>query len=94
MTVSETLTVTVADPHGLHARPAAKFVEVARGFTSDLTIAAAGKTRDCKSLLSILSLGISQGTVVTIAAAGADEADAVRALAALLEMESQEPTTP
>ena len=82
MTASRILVIT--DPLGLHARPAAAFVEKARTFASDLTIDKAGKAGNCKSLLSILKLGISQGTTVTLTGSGADEQAAVDALVAAL----------
>lgn len=92
--MSATVTVTVADPHGLHARPAAEFVEAARGFESNLQILAADKRGNCKSLLSVLKLGISQGTTVTLEADGHDEEQAVEALASLLEHASQDSPSP
>jgi phosphocarrier protein HPr len=92
--VSATRTVIVADPLGLHARPAALFVESARGFESDLQILAADKRGNCKSLLSVLKLGISQGTEVTLEASGNDEEQAVETLASHLAHESHESASP
>lgn len=92
--MSATRTVTVADPHGLHARPAAEFVESARGFESNLQILTADKRGNCKSLLSVLKLGISQGTAVTLEADGHDEEQAVETLASLLEHASQDSPSP
>lgn len=77
--------VVVSDPLGLHARPAAELVERARTFASDLTIAKDGSVGNCKSLLSVLKLGIAHGTVVTINATGADAENAVADLVELLE---------
>jgi phosphocarrier protein HPr len=92
--MSATRSATVTDPHGLHARPAAEFVETARGFESALQILVADKKGNCKSLLSVLKMGITQGTVVTLEADGPDEEQAVEALAGLLEHASQDSTAP
>ena len=83
--MSASRTVVIIDPLGLHARPAAAFVEMARTFAADVTIEKDGKRGNCKSLLSILKLGIAQGADVTVTASGEDEQHAVDALVALLE---------
>ncbi len=76
--------VVVADPLGLHARPAAEFVERARNYTCDLTIENDGNVGNCKSLLSLLKLGIVHGASVTISARGEDAEAAVTSLVELL----------
>jgi phosphotransferase system HPr (HPr) family protein len=77
--------VTVQTPSGIHARPAAVFVETAKRFSSDLVLESQGRRGNCKSLVSVLKLGVTQGTVVAITAEGPDEAEAVETLVALLE---------
>jgi phosphotransferase system HPr (HPr) family protein len=74
--------LTVIDPAGLHARPAAQFVRTASRFESRITIRAGERTADAKSLIALLGLTIRPQSQVTLAANGPD-ADA--ALAALLE---------
>ena len=74
--------LTVIDPAGLHARPAAQFVRTASRFESRITIRAGERTADAKSLIALLGLTIRSQSQVTLAADGPD-ADA--ALAALLE---------
>jgi phosphotransferase system HPr (HPr) family protein len=74
--------LTVLDPAGLHARPAAQFVRTASRFQSRITIQAGDRSADAKSLIALLGLTIRPQTQVTLAADGPD-ADA--ALAALLE---------
>ena len=74
--------LTVIDPAGLHARPAAQFVRTASRFESRITISAGERTADAKSLIALLGLTIRPQSQVTLAANGPD-ADA--ALAALLE---------
>ncbi|GAA1136344.1 HPr family phosphocarrier protein [Nocardioides aquiterrae] len=88
--MTATRTVTIADPLGLHARPAAEFVSAARGYQSDLVIRVGDATANCKSLLSVLKLGIAHGTVVVVEADGEDEDSAVEDLAARLENEVQD----
>lgn len=78
-------TALIADPLGLHARPAADFVARARVYESDVVIAAGEKSANCKSLLAVLKLGAVGGTEVTITATGPDEDDAVGVLASFLE---------
>ena len=85
--MTTTRPVTIADPLGLHARPAAEFVSAARGYQSDLVIRAGEASANCKSLLSVLKLGITHGTVVVIEADGEDEDRAVEDLAVRLETE-------
>lgn len=82
--MSLTRTVVVRTPAGIHARPAAVFVETARRFTSALSLESRGKTANCKSLLSLLKLGVPHGATVELVADGDDEAEAIEALAAVL----------
>lgn len=81
MTVSQT--ATVADPLGLHARPAADFVAQARTYDSEIVLTSGDKSGNCKSLLGVLKLGIVTGSEVSITATGPDEVAAVEALAEL-----------
>jgi phosphocarrier protein HPr len=83
--------VVVADPLGLHARPAAEFVERARTYACDITIEKDGSVGNCKSLLSVLKLGIAHGTAVTINATGEDAENAVASLVALLKAGAPRP---
>ena len=80
-----TIQLVVRNPSGLHARPAALFVRTAGKFGSKITIGnpAAGKGPvDAKSILSVLTLGVSSGTEIEVSAEG-DDAEA--ALAAIRE---------
>jgi phosphotransferase system HPr (HPr) family protein len=74
--------LTVIDPAGLHARPAAQFVRTASRFESHVTISAGDRSADAKSLIALLGLTIRPQSQVTLAADGPD-ADA--AIAALIE---------
>lgn len=77
--------VTLASKSGLHARPAATFVQEAKRFQSAITLAKDGKSVNAKSILSVLTLGAQQGDQVVLAAEGDDADAAVTSLAALLE---------
>jgi phosphocarrier protein len=70
---------------GLHARAAARFVHAASRFRSRITAGRDGRSIDGKSILGILLLAASQGTLIELSADGPDEEEAVEALAALVE---------
>ncbi|UMK28408.1 phosphocarrier protein Hpr [Klebsiella pneumoniae] len=81
--------VTITAPNGLHTRPAAQFVKEAKGFTSEITVtsngkSASGKSASAKSLFKLQTLGLTQGTVVTLSAEGEDEQKAVEHLVKLM----------
>lgn len=78
----------VADPVGLHARPAADFVRTANTFTSTISVTCAGKSANAKSILQVISLNVRQGATVTVTADGPDADAALSTLAALLEARS------
>ncbi len=78
-------TVTVVNQLGLHARAAARFVHLATRFESQIRVARQAKIMDGKSIMGILLLAAGRGTAITITAEGRDEADAVEALARLVE---------
>jgi phosphotransferase system HPr (HPr) family protein len=75
-------TLTVIDPAGLHARPAARFVQIANRFGSRIVIRHAEREADAKSLIALLGLTLRPESVISLVAEGPD-ADA--ALAALTE---------
>lgn len=74
-------TVTLVNADGLHARPAAELVKLASTFPQRVTV----NGTDAKSLLAIMSLGLTKGATVEIASDDPDAAPAVEALAALAE---------
>ena len=80
-------TVTLVSKSGLHARPAAIFVQNAKGFQCAITLAKNEKKVNAKSLLSVLTLGAEQGEQVVLHADGEDAETAVEKLAALLGKE-------
>lgn len=77
--------VTISNPLGLHARPAAQFVKLAARYQSMIELARDGTAVNGKSIMGVMMLAAEQGAVVVVRADGSDEADAVAALAALIE---------
>ena len=78
-------TVTVTNPTGLHARPAAMFVKEAQKYQSALTLEKDGKTANGRSMIAVMSLGAGAGSTVTLSREGEDEQEALKALVALIE---------
>jgi len=79
--------VAVTHPSGLHARPAAKFVQTANGFPCEITIRNLENTKpaaNAKSILSVLSLEIARGHRIHVQAEGEKAAEAVQALKELI----------
>jgi phosphocarrier protein HPr len=77
--------VTVVNQLGMHARAAAKFVHLATRFEARVKVARDTREMDGKSIMGILLLAAACGSTITISADGTDEADAVDALAALVQ---------
>ncbi|HOO87494.1 MAG TPA: HPr family phosphocarrier protein [Synergistales bacterium] len=81
--------VVVRNPHGLHARPAAKFVQAASSVPEDVIIEKNGKTANAKSILSIMSLGVSKGDTVTLTVAGESGEALLQTLEGILVSEAE-----
>ncbi len=82
--------VTIKNSVGLHARPATFFIQKANSYKCSIWVEKEDCRVNAKSLLGVLSLGISKGTDITIIADGADEADAVEGLSQLIDSEFSE----
>lgn len=74
----------ISNPQGLHARPATLLVQKANKYHSDMTIAFDGKTMDLKSIMAVLSLGITRGSLIAISIKGDDEVEAMKDIAQLI----------
>jgi phosphocarrier protein len=77
--------MTIVNGLGLHARAAAKFVKLASTFASQIRVTRGARTVDGKSILGLLLLAAARGSQIDIAAEGPDEAQALEALAGLVE---------
>ncbi|WDV45219.1 HPr family phosphocarrier protein [Clostridiaceae bacterium M8S5] len=81
----KTAKVTIKNKIGLHARPAALFVQKASKFVSDIYIQKDNKEINGKSIMGIMALGVSCGEEITIKVHGEDEQEAISALVEFLE---------
>ena len=77
--------VVVNNGTGLHARPATLLVKKASSFKSDVSIEFNGKKANVKSLIGVLSLGVTKGANITVTANGNDETLAAEEIAKLIE---------
>lgn len=78
-------TLTVRNEVGLHARPAALFVQTAKQFDSDIQVVHDETEANAKSILAVLALGVRQGAVITVKSEGQDADEALGALSELVE---------
>ncbi|WP_027339885.1 HPr family phosphocarrier protein [Halonatronum saccharophilum] len=75
----------IKNQSGIHARPASMIVQEANKYGAEVKIVKDGSEVNAKSIMGIMSLGVSQSTEVTIKAEGADADAAVDALVELIE---------
>ncbi len=78
-------TIVVRNQVGLHARPATFFIQKSNEFKSSIWVEKDERRVNAKSLLGVLSLGITKGMEITIITDGTDEKEAIEALEALIE---------
>jgi phosphocarrier protein len=78
-------TLTVEHEAGLHARPGVLFVRTARQFDCDITVIHGDKQTTGVSILNLMGLGVTQGSVITIRTDGPDADEALDALATLIK---------
>ena len=82
------LTIVVRHPVGLHARPAALFVQAAKGYTSAIQVrnlTRGSNPVDAKSILGVLTLGVTQDQEIQLVADGDDSERALADLKTLIE---------
>ncbi|MGM0420351.1 MAG: HPr family phosphocarrier protein [Bacillota bacterium] len=77
--------LTITSKYGLHARPAASFVEQANKFKAEIEILKDGEPANAKSIISLLAIAPGNGDRITIRAEGSDEKKAVQKLASFLK---------
>ena len=80
--------ITVRNPSGLHARPAALFVKTAARFASTITVqnvTTGGATANAKSIIAVMGSGAARGHTVRLTADGPDEEQAIAVLHDLFE---------
>ncbi len=84
-TGGQTVTLTVRNKLGLHARPAAQFVTTAGRYAADVRVTKGDKSADGKSINQVAILGVRQGDEIVVSADGPDAAAALAALQALAD---------
>jgi len=77
-------TLTIINKLGLHARAAARFVQIASGFESDISVVHASKEVNGKSIMGMMMLAAGKGTSIHIIASGKDEESALNRLEELI----------
>ncbi|HNX45142.1 MAG TPA: HPr family phosphocarrier protein [Anaerolineaceae bacterium] len=81
----QSIQLEITNKSGLHARPAALFVQEANKFKSKIMVKKGEKEVNAKSILGVLTLGVTKGSLVTVTADGEDEQEALQAITALHE---------
>lgn len=79
-----TRTVVIANPSGLHARPAAEIVEKAMAFDAEVTIDAGDRHANALSITQVIALGANKGDEVIVSAIGDDAEEALDAVLTVL----------
>lgn len=80
-------TVTITNPHGLHARPAVVIVKTVKKFDAKVTVRRGNQAVDAANILDLLSLGASQGTELVLSASGPQAEEVLSALVHLFDVE-------
>lgn len=80
-------TLTIKNETGLHARPASQLVNKAGDFDSKIEVVTDNKEVNAKSIMGIMSLGISKGDQITLKAEGDDAETAIEVLTNFIEVE-------
>ena len=83
--------VLIVNRLGLHARAAAKLVECASRFGSQIKLARDAQAVDAKSIMSVMLLAAGQGTTLKLTVHGGDAEEAMAALTSLVENRFGEP---
>ncbi|MCI0492574.1 MAG: HPr family phosphocarrier protein [Planctomycetes bacterium] len=82
---SITRSIVIRNPQGLHARPAQMLAQLAANFEARIDLVSEARRVDAKSILHLMTLAATQGTVLLVEAEGGDAQQAVDAIAALVE---------
>ena len=80
----QTKSITIINKLGLHARAAARLVQVAARYDCDINITLNGRKVNGKSIMGIMMLAASKDTTVEITTSGPDEAAAMNGLEELI----------
>ncbi|MED5524155.1 HPr family phosphocarrier protein [Gallaecimonas pentaromativorans] len=81
----ESCCITILAPHGLHTRPAALLVAMARRYGADITVKCGGLQASAKSLFALQKLPLVSGATIELCAEGDDACSAIKDLQQWLE---------
>ncbi len=76
--------ITIINKLGLHARASTKLTQTASLFASEIWVERNGRKVNAKSIMGVMMLAAAKGSVISLEASGADEAQAVAALQDLI----------
>ena len=76
--------VLIINKLGLHARASVKLTQLASGFKCEVMLSRGNRRVNAKSIMGVMMLAAAKGTTISIEANGADEAEAMQALLALI----------
>ena len=76
--------VLIINKLGLHARASAKLTQLASGFKCEVMLSRGNRRVNAKSIMGVMMLAAAKGTTINIETNGADEAEAMQALLALI----------
>lgn len=78
-------TFKILNEEGMHARPAGAFVKVANEFKSSVEVKSNGMTKNGKSIMGLMSLGLAKDSEITVVTKGEDENEAMTKLGQLIQ---------
>jgi phosphocarrier protein len=76
--------VTICNKRGLHARAAARFVKLADHYDADIRVAKNGSVVSGRSIMGLMMLAASTGSMIELRASGTQATEALDAIAALV----------
>ena len=77
--------ITITNKLGLHARAAAKLVGIANGYSADVSLEKQGQRVYGKSIMGVMMLAASKGSVIQLNVTGEGEDEAIQRLVELIE---------
>ena len=77
--------IAINESNGLHARPAAELAAMAKRYKSNITLTAGSKVANAKSVISLLTLGVKQGSEINLKIEGEDSEDAMHEVTTFFE---------
>ena len=84
--VAQSQLIKIKNQRGLHARAAAKFVEITNKFDASIQVSRNGQTVSGRSIMGLMMLSATLGSKIKITAIGKDAEVAIRAICKLIEL--------